>query len=194
MRRSYPRRTRRRSERPRWRPAPVRLKVRPALSHPVSKTKSVVGFAVCLLIAFAAAAVGATASIRAAEFYQTLARPGWAPPAGVFGPVWSILYCSMAIASWLVWRRDRPGRSIALAVYLLQLALNALWSWVFFAWHHGGWAFAEVLALWAFVLLTIMLFWRVNRPAAILLLPYFLWVSFASCLTFAVWRLNPALL
>jgi tryptophan-rich sensory protein len=157
----------------------------------VTKTKSVLGFAACLAIAFAAAAIGAIASIRAAEFYRELVRPTWAPPASVFGPVWTVLYSSMAVASWLVWRSPAPGRTIALTAYVLQLALNALWSWLFFAWHDGRWAFVEVIALWGFILLTIVLFWRVSRAAAILLLPYFLWVSFASCLTFAVWRLNP---
>lgn len=153
-----------------------------------------IGLLVCTAVAFSAAALGAIASIRAADFYAQLARPTWAPPAGVFGPVWSVLYCAMAIASWLVWRREGAGRSAALTTYLLQLALNALWSWLFFAWHEGRWASVEVIALWAFILLTMALFWRVSRAAALLLLPYFLWVSFASCLTFAVWRLNPRLL
>ncbi|HVT72206.1 MAG TPA: TspO/MBR family protein [Lacunisphaera sp.] len=160
----------------------------------MTKTRSAIGLLVCFAIAAATAAVGATASIRAAEFYRELSRPGWAPPAGVFGPVWSVLYCSMAFASWLVWRRACPGRSIALTAYILQLGLNALWSWLFFVWHDGRWAFLEVLALWSCILLTMVLFWRVNRAAAMLLIPYFLWVSFASCLTFAVWRLNPGLL
>src|SRR5205085_11177277 len=135
----------------------------------VTKTKSAVGFAGCFVITFAAAAVGATASLRAAEFYRELSRPIWAPPASVFGPVWSVLYCSIALASWLVWRRSCPGKSAALTAYILQLALNALWSWLFFAWHDGRWAFVEVIALWSFILLTIVLFWRVSRTAAMLL-------------------------
>lgn len=156
--------------------------------------KNGAAFVICFAVAFAAAAAGAIASVRAAEFYQELSRPAWAPPAGVFGPVWTALYCSMAVASWFVWRQSSHRRFAALAVYVLQLALNALWSWLFFAWRQGGWAFAEVLVLWSCVLATIVLFWRVRRVAAILLVPYFLWVSFASLLTFAVWRLNPRLL
>ena len=158
------------------------------------KAKNVAGLVVCFIIAFAAAAVGSVASIRASEFYLELSRPTWAPPAGVFGPVWSALYALMAVASWLVWQTHHARRFSALAVYVVQLALNALWSWIFFAWREGRWAFVEVLVLWAFVLLTVILFWRVRRAAGMLLVPYLLWVSFAACLTFAVWRLNPRLL
>jgi benzodiazapine receptor len=149
---------------------------------------------ICFVVAFTAAAVGATASIRAAQFYQELSRPAWAPPAGVFGPVWTALYCCMAVASWFVWTKSDDRRFTALAVYALQLALNALWSWLFFVWREGQWSFVEVLVLWACILATIVLFWRVRPVAGVLLVPYFLWVTFASCLTFAVWRLNPQLL
>lgn len=162
--------------------------------RPVSKFQSIAGLIVCIVVAFAAAAVGSIASIRAAEFYQELSRPSWAPPASLFGPVWTFLYFCMAIASWLVWREGSAHRSSALAVYLVQLGLNALWSWLFFAWREGRWAFVEVIVLWAAILLTIILFWRIRKAAAFLLFPYFLWVSFASCLTFAVWKRNPHLL
>jgi tryptophan-rich sensory protein len=160
----------------------------------VNKLKNVIGLAVCFAVAFAAAAVGSIASIRAAEFYQELSRPAWAPPGEVFGPVWTFLYCCMAFASWLVWRAERRRTFTALTVYLIQLVLNALWSWLFFAWRQGRWAFVEVLVLWTFILLTIVLFWRIRKMAALLLAPYLLWVSFASFLTFAVWKLNPHLL
>ena len=162
----------------------------------MSRFTQFAGLVVCLAVAFAAAGVGAVASIRAAEFYQQLSRPSWAPPSGVFGPVWTLLYCCMALSSWLVWREQKSGaaRRIALTVYAVQLVLNALWSWLFFAWRQGQWAFVEVLALWAFIVLTVFLFWRVRKMAALLLVPYLLWVSFASLLTFAVWRMNPQLL
>lgn len=161
---------------------------------PESKFKSAIALIVCFAVAFAAAAVGSIASIRAADFYQELSRPLWAPPANLFGPVWTLLYCCMAVASWLVWRERSAHGAKALAVYLGQLALNALWSWLFFVWREGRWAFVEVIVLWAAILLTIVLFWRVRRIAALLLVPYFLWVSFAACLTYAVWKLNPGLL
>jgi tryptophan-rich sensory protein len=147
------------------------------------------------LLTFAAAGVGAVASMDAGTFYATLARPSWAPPAWLFGPVWSALYALMAISAWLVWRhRGFAGARAALMLYIVQLAANALWSWLFFAWHRGGLAFAEVLVLWCFVVATIVAFRRVSALAGALLLPYLAWTTFASALTFAVWRLNPGVL
>ena len=144
---------------------------------------------------FAAAAIGGFASASAGEFYRELVRPSWAPPGWLFGPVWSVLYLLMGIAAWLVWRaRGFAGARNALLAFVLQLAVNALWSWLFFVWRQGGLAFAEILVLWVLILVTIGLFWRVSRVAASLLLPYLAWVSFASVLTLAIWRLNPVLL
>lgn len=155
-------------------------------------SKSLLGLAGWLLVAFVAAAIGAIASVDAAQFYQQLDRPQWAPPAGWFGPVWSVLYLSMGIAAWLVWRAR--GFGAALVLFLVQLAANALWSWLFFAWHRGALAFVEVLVLWLLIVATVVAFWRVRALAGALLLPYLLWVSFAAALTFAVWQRNPALL
>jgi tryptophan-rich sensory protein len=152
-----------------------------------------VGLLAWLLAAFAAGAVGAVASVDAAAFYAQLSKPSWAPPAQVFGPVWSALYALMGIAAWLVWRS--PGaKGVALGVFGAQLAANALWSWLFFAWHRGALAAVEVLVLLALILATIVAFWRISRLAALLLAPYLVWVSFASVLTWAVWRSNPNLL
>ena len=158
-----------------------------------SLTAQVAGLAGWLLLTFAAAAVGAVASVDAASFYAQLSKPSWAPPAGVFGPVWSALYLLMGIAAWLVWRAPGP-KSVALGVFAAQLAANALWSWLFFAWHRGALASVEVLVLLALIAATIAAFWRISRPAAMLLVPYFLWVSFASALTWTVWQRNPGLL
>src|SRR5688572_25582350 len=89
-------------------------------------------------VSFSAAAVGALATQRAPEFYAALTQPSWAPPASVFGPVWTILYTLMAIAAWLVWKqRGASGARAALGLFAIQLALNALWSWLFFAWRQG---------------------------------------------------------
>jgi benzodiazapine receptor len=154
-----------------------------------------IGFLGWVLLTFAAAAVGAIASVNAGEFYAELARPSWAPPAWLFGPVWTVLYALMAIAAWLVWRaRGFAGARTALVLFVAQLAANALWSWLFFAWQRGGLAFAEVLVLCSLILATIVAFQRISTVAAILLYPYLAWSVFASALTFAVWRLNPALL
>lgn len=101
----------------------------------------------------------------------------------------------MGVAAWLVWRaRGFGGARNALLLFVVQLAANALWTWLFFAWRQGGLAFAEILLLLALILATVVSFWRVNRLAAVLLLPYLLWVSFASALSLSIWRLNPALL
>ncbi len=155
-------------------------------------SRQLLGLAVSLLVTFAAAAVGAVASIQAASFYLRLERPAWAPPASVFGPVWSVLYALMAVAAWLVWRKGgwRVQRS-ALTLFLVQLILNALWSWLFFGWHRGGLAFADIVVLLISIVATLIAFWRVDRAAGALLLPYLAWVAFASALNFTVWQLNP---
>jgi tryptophan-rich sensory protein len=159
---------------------------------PLSQTVGLVGW---LAVAFAAAAIGAVASIDAGTFYAQLARPAWAPPGSVFGPVWSVLYLLMGIAAWLVWREQGADRMrAALTLFVAQLGVNALWSWLFFAWHKGAFAFADVLLLLALIAATITAFWRIRRLAGILMLPYLAWVAFASALTWAVWRGNPTLL
>jgi tryptophan-rich sensory protein len=148
-----------------------------------------------LLLTFGAAAIGARASVQADTFYAELARPAWAPPGWLFGPVWSILYLLMAVAAWLVWRdRGIRGAAWALGLFVVQLAANALWSWLYFVWRQGAWAFIEVLLLWLLIAATIAAFWRHRHVAAMLLLPYLAWVTFASALTWATWRLNPAIL
>lgn len=146
-----------------------------------------------LLAAFVTAAVGAVTSVDAASFYAQLSKPSWAPPAWVFGPVWTVLYGLMGIAAWLVWRSPAPKRA-ALTLFAAQLAANALWSWLFFAWHRGALAAVEILVLLALIVAMIVAFWRSSRLAAWLLVPYLLWVSFASVLTWTVWRSNPTLL
>jgi len=146
-----------------------------------------------LFVVFAAAAVGAVASVDAPAFYAQLIKPAWAPPAGVFGPVWSALYLLMGIAVWLVWRSPSRRRA-SLVLFFTQLAANALWSWLFFAWHYGALAAAEVLVLLALIAATMRAFWHSSRLAAVLLLPYLLWVAFASALTWSVWQANPNLL
>jgi len=154
-----------------------------------------IGLVGWLALTFAAAAIGSMASINAGDFYRQLARPAWAPPAALFGPVWSVLYLMMGVAAWLVWRAHGwRGARVALAVYGVQLALNALWSWLFFEWHQGQLALLEVLLLWAAIALNLFLFARTHRIAGLLLVPYLAWVSFAAALTYTLWRMNPALL
>ncbi|MBP8176979.1 MAG: tryptophan-rich sensory protein [Xanthomonadales bacterium] len=160
-----------------------------------SAAKQGLGLAGWLLASFAAAGMGGLASVNAAGFYGDLVRPPWAPPAWLFGPVWSVLFLLMGVAAWLVWRdHGFRGAGAALKLYLAQLLANALWSWLFFAWRQGAFAFAEVTVLWLLIAATIFSFWRLNRLAALLLVPYLAWVSFAAALNFVLWRLNPVVL
>jgi len=161
----------------------------------LSVRAQVLGLAAWLAAGFLAAAIGAVASIQAPAFYLQLQRPAWAPPPFVFGPVWSLLYFLMSVAAWLVWRKAGfAGARFALLLYLLQLALNALWSWLFFGWHLGAAAFADVVLLAVCIAWTTAAFRRVQVLAAGLLLPYLFWVCFAAALNYAIWQLNPALL
>ena len=160
-----------------------------------SKQKQILGLFVWFVINFLASAVGALASIQAKTFYAELLQPSWAPAPQVFGPVWTLLFALMAVAAWLVWRTDEgANRKKALQIFLLQLAVNGLWSWLFFAWHLGGLALINVMVLWLMILITIMAFWRVNRLAGALLLPYLLWVGFAIILNATLWQMNPQIL
>lgn len=161
----------------------------------VAISRQVAGLLGWLLLTFAGAAVGALASASAGAFYNALTRPSWAPPGWLFGPVWSVLYVLMAISAWLVWRaRGVAGARSALALFIAQLAANALWTWLFFVWRQGSLAFAEVLLLWCMIAATVIAFWRISTLAAALLIPYLAWVTFACALTFSVWQLNPGLL
>jgi tryptophan-rich sensory protein len=153
------------------------------------------GLAGWFALTFVAAAIGARASVDAQSFYAELSQPAWAPPAWLFGPVWTALYALMAIAAWLVWRAHGfAAARIALVLFIVQLACNALWSWLFFAWRRGALAFVEVLILWLLIAATVVAFWRLSKLAGVLLVPYLCWVTFAAALTLAVWQRNPALL
>jgi tryptophan-rich sensory protein len=124
-------------------------------------------------------------------WYDALAKPAWTPPNAVFAPVWTILYVLMAVAAWLVWRRAGFMRAgVALSLFIAQLVLNALWSYLFFGAHRADLAFFEIVVLWAVILVVAVLFWREVRAAGVLMLPYLAWVGFAACLNFALWQLN----
>jgi tryptophan-rich sensory protein len=160
-----------------------------------SKRRRTAGLAGSLVISFVAAAVGAIASVEAKAFYGQLELPSWAPPSALFGPVWTALYAMMGVAAWLVWNAGGfASNRRALTLFVLQLAVNALWSWLFFYWHRGAWAFADIVLLWVLIVGTLISFWRVRALAGALLVPYLLWVSFASALNYSVWKLNPELL
>ncbi len=161
-----------------------------------TQRRALIGLAGWLALVFVAATIGGAGSIDAGPFYGQLARPDWAPPAWLFGPVWSALYLLIGIAAWLVWQRHgwRDARG-ALILFVVQLGFNALWSWLFFAWRLGGAAFAEVAVLWLLIVTTVVAFWRLRaRVAAFLLLPYLAWVGFAVVLCYTIWRMNPVAL
>jgi benzodiazapine receptor len=144
---------------------------------------------------FLAAAAGGLAAASAPEFYHALTRPRWAPPSWLFGPVWTLLYILMAVAAWLVVRALGPGAARpALLLFLAQLVANALWTWLFFRWRLGAGAFVEILVLWVLVAATLWQFWRATPVAGLLLVPYLVWITFATALTWAMWRGNPGVL
>lgn len=138
-------------------------------------------------VAIAAAAGGLGVAGTAAE-YDSLRQPAWAPPSWLFGPVWSLLYAMIALAGWLVWQR--VGFTAPLWLYTAQLVLNALWTPIFFGAGQYGLAFADIAVLWVLIVATIVVFWRIRRAAAALLLPYAVWVTYAAALNLAIWQLN----
>jgi len=140
--------------------------------------------------------VGITGALATAggvrDWYPTLVKPGFTPPGWVFGPAWTLLYLLMGVALWLVWReagRNERARP-ALFAFTVQLILNGLWSFVFFGLRMPGAALAEILLLWAAILFTMARFREVSRLATLLLVPYWLWVSFATVLNASIWLLN----
>lgn len=142
-----------------------------------------------LLLCAAVASMGAL--FMPGEWYAALRKPAWNPPNWIFGPVWTALYAMMAVAAWLVWRQGGFGRQRrALGLFFAQLALNAIWTPLFFGLHRPGLAFVEILALWLAIAWTLGAFWRVRRAAAWLLVPYLAWVSFAAVLNGTLWSLN----
>lgn len=144
---------------------------------------------VFLLASFAVAAVGGVAAGSARSTYDALQVPSWAPPGWLFGPVWTVLYLMIAVAGWLLWR-TRGGRGLPLVLWVVQLLLNLVWSPLFFGADRYGVALLEIFLLWGFIVATIVAGWRVSRLAAVLLVPYWMWVSFATALNAAVWWLN----
>ncbi len=141
-----------------------------------------------LVAAFVPAAIGA--AFPSPEYYRGLRKPAWAPPGWVFGPVWTFLYALIGIAAWIVARRGGPGRTPALRLWAGQLVLNAAWTPIFFGLRARGLALVEIVALWAAVVATTVSFFARSNAAGALMVPYQAWVSFATALTWEVWRRN----
>jgi len=146
---------------------------------------SLVGF---VMLAFVAGYVGSR--FLPGDWYAGLAKPSFNPPNGVFAPVWSVLYLLMGIAAWRAWRTR--GLDAAIALWLAQLALNAAWSWLFFGRHLLAVALVDIAVLLALIVATTIAFFRRDRAAGWMMVPYIAWVSFATVLNAALWHLNPA--
>lgn len=141
-----------------------------------------------LLACFVAASTGAI--FKPGAWYAGLAKPSWNPPNWLFGPAWAVLYTSVAVAGWMVWERTGFGPEIWL--WFASLALNATWSWLFFGRRRMDLAFYELVVFWLSILGMVLAFAGVHQNAALLLLPYLAWVSFAGVLNFTLWKMNPA--
>ena len=154
-------------------------------------SKGVVHLLVCLTLTFSVSFVGAQGSLRGlGELYGALQKPPFNPPNWLFAPVWTILYLLMGIAAFQIWQTKSPRRPLALTVYAVQLLLNGLWSWIFFAWQRLFESAIEISVMWVMIVATIILFARIQRSAAWLLLPYLAWVSFASVLNWTIYGMN----
>ncbi|MFO0991024.1 MAG: TspO/MBR family protein [Hyphomicrobiales bacterium] len=162
----------------------------PTQENRISSWAMLAGFiALCLAVG---AAGGWITARSVAEWYPTLTKPAWTPPNSLFGPVWTALYVMMAFAAWLVWRKDArfAGVRVALILFFLQLALNFLWSFLFFGSKAPGLALIDIAALLLVLALTVWAFFQQSRWAGLIMLPYLAWVGFATALNFAIWRLN----
>ncbi|OZV78479.1 tryptophan-rich sensory protein [Micromonospora echinospora] len=146
---------------------------------------ALLGFGAAVVVA---AGIGVLGVSDTSGEYASLRQPAWAPPSWLFGPVWSLLYAMIAVSGWLVWRR--VGFGPALGAWTAQLVLNAAWTPIFFGAGRYGLAFLDIVVLWLLIGLTVALFRRVSRPATLLMLPYWAWVTFAACLNLAIWQLN----
>lgn len=144
-----------------------------------------------LLLCLAVGYVGGRVTAPAvASWYPALVKPSFNPPDWIFAPIWTVLYVLMGIAAWRVWRMPPPGRRRALGLFLVQLALNLGWSLVFFGLQAVGAALIEIGVLFSLIIATMIAFWRLDRWAGLLFLPYAVWVGFAAILNFTIWRLN----
>jgi tryptophan-rich sensory protein len=160
--------------------------------NPMTQRTRGIGLIVFMVVCLGAGGLGAIATTPEIEgWYKTIAKPSWNPPDYVFGPVWTTLYIMMAIAAWLIWKPTGfKATAMPLTLFAVQLVLNVAWSWIFFGMHQPGWAFTEIVILWLAIVATTVAFFRCSKIAGWLMMPYLAWVSFASVLNFAIWRMN----
>lgn len=155
--------------------------------------RSIIKLVAALILCQLAGFMGSLATTPSIPtWYQSIVKPSFTPPNWIFAPVWTMLYVLMGISLFLVWNKglEKPGVKLALLFFFLQLALNILWSFLFFGLHSPLFAFIEIVFLWPAILVTILIFLPISKGAGYLLIPYLLWVSFAAVLNFSLWRLN----
>jgi translocator protein len=147
-----------------------------------------------IISVFICAGLGALSGLSTIDainsWYRTLSKPSWNPPNGIFGPVWTILYILMGISAALVWNSRNDRKKQALAIFIIQFILNLLWTYIFFGRQDILLALADIIALWVIIVMTIVYFYNINRIASFLLIPYLLWVSFATVLNYSIYMLN----
>ena len=154
------------------------------------KAASLIGWVgICYFVAWTGATV--SPGIASPEWYDSIQKPSWNPPAWIFGPVWTFLYTAMGVAAWNVWRKHRFDQArVALSLFIVQLVFNGLWSQLFFGMHLIGWAFFEILILLFFIVLTTISFFYKSKLSGWLMVPYIAWVSFATVLNGTIWFIN----
>ena len=158
----------------------------------MQRMREAAGYIVIILTVLAVSVVGGSFTGGGMEWYRTLTLPSFTPPGSVIGMVWTVIYVLSAVAAALLWRNRRtlPRFGAILGLLWANAVLNTLWSFVFFTAHLMGWAIVEMVVLNLTTLAIVVLSWRRQRIAAVLLLPYFAWVCFATYLAWAIWRLN----
>lgn len=152
-----------------------------------------VPFIICLIIPLAVGAISGFFTMESVKtWYTTLNKPSFNPPNYLFGPVWSTLYAIMGVASYLVWKKRNVAKNYTLAasVYFIQLILNLMWSFIFFYQQQIGFALIEIIILLIAIIINSVLFYRINKVAGLLYIPYIMWVSFATVLTYSIYMLN----
>lgn len=156
------------------------------------KGKNILALVLCIAIPVAIGAITGIGTASGVDtWFKILDKPSFNPPNSVFAPVWTVLYVLMGISLYLIWKSpEGKTRGNALTIFVIQLLLNFSWSFIFFYFRQTGWALAEIVVLWFCIIAMLTLFYRVSKTAAFLQMPYLLWVSFATALNAAIWRLN----
>ncbi len=156
------------------------------------KRSKLIAAILCILLPLIVGSLSGLATVSSlSNWYAFLNKPSFNPPDYLFGPVWTVLYFVMGISLFLIWKSPTGKfRNQSLTIFIIQLLLNFAWSFIFFYFRQTGWAFVDIIMLWSLIVYMILIFYKINRTAALIQIPYLLWVSFASVLNAAIWILN----